>query len=371
MMAVSKQTDEGKGGSTTNSHLPWVEKYRPNSLDSVVAHEDILSTLRHLMNSGNMPHLLLYGPPGTGKTTTIKACAYYLYGKERVRANVLEMNASDDRGIDVVRQQIREFSSTSSIFSMMGPSSSSGSGPIANFKLVVLDEADQMSHDAQAALRRVIEKYTKNVRFCILCNHINKVIPALQSRCTRFRFAPVKKSAMMPRLKYVAEQENVRYTTEGLAAAFRLSHGDLRRCLNTMQSSALSANEITEESVYRVTGNPTPGEVTAIVSDMLSSDFATSWAKVEEAVTQKGISIADLARDIHPIMMAMDLPQDCKCFLLMKLSDLEYYAAGGAREAAGLGGLLGAFQLVKEAVTQRRPIKEVAGDCVCRGNAST
>ena len=368
MMAISKQAEEAKSGS---SQLPWVEKYRPTTLDSVVAHEDILSTLRHLMNSGNMPHLLLYGPPGTGKTTTVKACAYYLYGKDRVRANVLEMNASDDRGIDVVRQQIREFSSTSSIFSMMGSSAASGGsgsysgGPIANFKLVILDEADQMSHDAQAALRRVIEKYTKNVRFCILCNHINKVIPALQSRCTRFRFAPVKKSAMMPRLKYVAEQEGVRYTTEGLAAAFRLSHGDLRRCLNMMQSSALSAGEITEASVYRVTGNPTPAEVTAIVSDMLSSDFATSWAKVEEAVTQKGISIADLARDVHPIMMAMDLPQDCKCFLLMKLSDMEYYAAGGARETAGLGGLLGAFQLVKEAVTQRKPIKEVAGDCVC------
>lgn len=371
-MTANKPAEEGKGGS--NSHLPWVEKYRPSTLDSVVAHEDILSTLRHLMNSGNMPHLLLYGPPGTGKTTTIKACAYYLYGKDRVRANVLEMNASDDRGIDVVRQQIREFSSTSSIFSMMGPAASataagssgaSTAGPIANFKLVILDEADQMSHDAQAALRRVIEKYTKNVRFCILCNHINKVIPALQSRCTRFRFAPVKKSAMMPRLKYVAEEEGVRFTTEGLAAAFRLSHGDLRRCLNTMQSSALSAGEITEESVYRVTGNPTPSEVSAIVADMLSNDFATSWTKVEEAVTQKGISISDLARDIHPIVMLMDLPQDCKCFLVMKLSDLEYYAAGGARESAGLAGLLGAFQLVKEAAMQRKPIKEIAGDCVC------
>ncbi|KAK7201277.1 replication factor C, subunit 3 [Novymonas esmeraldas] len=354
--------------AASGSHLPWVEKYRPSTLESVVAHEDILSTLRHLMDSGNMPHLLLYGPPGTGKTTTIKACAYHLYGKDRVRANVLEMNASDDRGIDVVRHQIREFSSTSSIFSMMGPGSGGGGGgggAAPTFKLVILDEADQMSHDAQAALRRVIEKYTRNVRFCILCNHINKIIPALQSRCTRFRFAPVKKSAMMPRLRYVAEQEGVTHTTDGLAAAFRLSSGDLRRCLNTMQSAALSTSEITVESVYRVTGNPTPADVTAIVSDMLSGDFATSWATVEAAVMQKGISMADLAREVHPIMMAMDLPHDCKCFLLMKLSDVEFHAAGGAREAVGLGGLLGAFQLVKEAVTQRKPIKDVAGDCVC------
>lgn len=357
--------------ASDGENLPWVEKYRPGNLDDVVAHEDILRTLRHLMSSGNMPHLLLYGPPGTGKTTTIKACALHLYGKERVRANSLELNASDDRGIDVVRNQVREFSSTTSIFSMMGAhnttksgSSGASSAPTTSFKLVILDEADQMSHDAQAALRRIIEKYTKNVRFCILCNHINKIIPALQSRCTRFRFAPVKKSAMMPRLRHVCEQEQVSFTTDGLAAAYRLSQGDLRRCLNTMQASALSTSEITEASVYRVTGNPTPAEVAAVVSDMLANDFPTSWVMVEEAVTHRGISVADLTREMHPVVMAMDLPQDCKCFLLMKLSDMEYYAAGGARESTGTGGLLSAFQLVKEAVTQRRSIKDVAGACM-------
>ncbi|EPY37914.1 replication factor C subunit 3/5 [Angomonas deanei] len=256
--------------------LPWVEKYRPSSLDDVVAHDEILATLRRLMSGDSMPHFLFYGPPGTGKTTTIKACATHLYGKERVRANVLEMNASDDRGIDVVRQQIREFSSTTSIFSMA--SSSSGARKVS-FKLVILDEADQMSHDAQAALRRVIEKYTKNVRFCILCNHINKIIPALQSRCTRFRFAPVRKADMLPRLQQIAEAEGIKYTTEGLGAAFRLSQGDLRRCLNTLQSSVLSYNEISEKSVYDVTGNPSPKEVSTMVSDMLSNDFCDELGK--------------------------------------------------------------------------------------------
>ncbi|CCW62162.1 unnamed protein product [Phytomonas sp. EM1] len=359
--------------------LPWTEKYRPSTLDDVVAHEEIIGTLRRLMNSDSMPHLLLYGPPGTGKTTTIKACAHYLYGKARMLANVLEMNASDDRGIDVVRQQIREFCSTSSIFSMAGPMTSSTAAPSASganeaggekrpnaplrpshsFKLVVLDEADHMSHDAQAALRRIIEKYTRNARFCILCNHINRIIPALQSRCTRFRFAPVRKAAMLPRLRQVAEGEGVACTAEGLAAAFHLSQGDLRRCLNTMQSAALAAGEITAEAVYRATGNPTPAEVAAIVADALSGDFASCWPKLEVAVTDKGVSVMDLLREIHPIVMAMDLPQDCKCFLLTKLSDLEYYSAGGAREGVGLSGILGAFQLVKEAVTQRKPINEV------------
>ncbi|RNF24781.1 putative replication factor C, subunit 3 [Trypanosoma cruzi] len=352
-------TNEGRnstGHAAKSSTLPWVEKYRPVTLDEVVAHEDILSTTRRLMDSGNLPHLLFYGPPGTGKTTTIKACAYYLFGKDRIRANVLEMNASDDRGIDVVRQQVREFASTSSFYFASTPAAPT----IAAFKLVILDEADQMSGDAQAALRRIIEKYTKNVRFCILCNHINKIIPALQSRCTRFRFAPVKKSAMLSRLKFVAQEEGVRFTDEGLVAAFRLSNGDLRRCLNTLQASAMSAGEITEESVYRVTGNPTPADVRGIVEEMIAHDFAASWEKVHQTVSEKGVSSTDLVREVHHIVMAMDLPQESKCFLLMKLADVEYYAAGGAKETTCISGILGAFQLVKEALTQKRHVFALA-----------
>ncbi|KAH9601458.1 ATPase [Trypanosoma melophagium] len=343
------------GHTAKNGALPWVEKYRPTTLDEVVAHDDILSTTRRLIDSGSMPHLLFYGPPGTGKTTTIKACAYHLFGKERIRANVLEMNASDDRGIDVVRQQVREFASTSSIFFTAATASGSSSVPSA-FKLVILDEADQMSSDAQAALRRIIEKYTKNVRFCILCNHINKIIPALQSRCTRFRFAPVKKAAMLPRLRFVVQEEGIPFTNEGLTAAFRLSNGDLRRCLNTMQASAMSTGEVTEESVYRVTGNPTPADVRGIVEDMLAHDFSQSWEKVQQTVSEKGVSTTDLVREIHHIVMAMDLPQECKCFLLIKLADVEYYAAGGAKDSTSIAGILGAFQLVKEALTQGKNV---------------
>lgn len=335
-------------GSTPLSRLPWTEKYRPSSLDDVVAQENVISTLHRLMDSGNMPHLLLYGPPGTGKTTTIKACAAHLFGKDRMRAHILELNASDDRGIDVVRNLIKEFCSTSSVFSTGGSAST--------FKLVILDEADHMSHDAQAALRRVIEKYTRNARFCILCNHVNKIIPALQSRCTRFRFAPVKKAEMLPRLRWVVSQEGVPFTEEGLIAAYQLSQGDLRRCLNTMQASSLSFREVTEDSVYRVTGNATPKEVSQLVAAMLSGSVSSSWEKVEAMVLASGVSISDLVRDVYPIMMSMDLPQDCKRFLLTKLSDLEYYAAVGGRETIGLSGMLAAFQIVKEAVTQQKAI---------------
>ena len=159
--------------------LPWVEKYRPKEMSDLVSHEQIIGTITKLIDAGKLPHLMLYGPPGTGKTSTILACAHKLYGKH-FSSMVLELNASDDRGIDVVREQIKEFASTRQMFS---------SAP----KLIVLDEADNMTNPAQFALRRVIEKFTRNARFCIICNYASKIIPALQSRCTRFRFAPLSK----------------------------------------------------------------------------------------------------------------------------------------------------------------------------------
>jgi replication factor C subunit 3/5 len=173
--------------------LPWVEKYRPKDFSELVAHEDITNTIQRLIDQNRLPHLLFYGPPGTGKTSTILACARRLYGPN-YHSMVLELNASDDRGIDVVREQIKDFASTRKIFS-------------SGIKLVILDEADAMTNAAQAALRRVIEKFTKNTRFCLICNYISKIIPALQSRCTRFRFGPIPKDAVSKRLNHVIECE--------------------------------------------------------------------------------------------------------------------------------------------------------------------
>ncbi|KAI9299613.1 YNL290Wp-like protein [Cunninghamella echinulata] len=174
-------------------NLPWVEKYRPKSLDQVVSHEEITDTLKTFMERNRLPHLLFYGPPGTGKTTTILACARQIYG-EKFQSSILELNASDDRGIDVVREQIKNFASTRTIYS-------------SGFKLIILDECDNMTNQAQSALRRVIEKYTKNVRFCIICNYVSKIIPAIQSRCTRFRFSPLALEQVDHRLTTVVDAE--------------------------------------------------------------------------------------------------------------------------------------------------------------------
>ncbi|KAH7441433.1 hypothetical protein KP509_03G038100 [Ceratopteris richardii] len=223
LTAVAK----GKAKITAPSKsVPWVEKYRPTSLADVAAHKDIIDTIDRLTGENRLPHLLLYGPPGTGKTSTILAVARKLYGSQ-FQNMILELNASDDRGIDVVRQQIQDFASTQSI----------SFGAKGNVKLVILDEADAMTKDAQFALRRIIEKYTKNTRFCLICNYVSKIIPALQSRCTRFRFAPLSVENVTGRLQYIIREEGLDATESGLAAIVRLSNGDMRKALNVLQEA--------------------------------------------------------------------------------------------------------------------------------------
>lgn len=208
---MSSAASKGKGKASASAPndgqdaldlLPWVEKYRPATLDDLVSHKDITSTIQNFIEKNRLPHLLFYGPPGTGKTSTILAMARKIYGPQ-FRNSVLELNASDERGIDVVREQIKSFASTKSVFS----SSVQPAGNHGGFKLIVLDEADAMTQAAQGALRRVIEQYTKNVRFCIICNYVNKIIPAIQSRCTRFRFNPLELDQVEDRLNHVIENE--------------------------------------------------------------------------------------------------------------------------------------------------------------------
>ena len=228
-------------------HLPWVEKYRPSSLDDVLAHQHIISTINHLVESNSLPHLLFYGPPGTGKTSTILAVAQRLFGKA-TSSMVLEINASDDNGINIIRDQIKNFASTQKLFSK-------------GIKLIILDEADNLSSDAQSALRRVIEKYSSHTRFCLICNYVSKIIPAIQSRCTRFRFAPLEHKHMTNRISEIAKLENCTVTADGLDALLKLSQGDMRRILNIMQACVMAFPTVNADSVYNCTGKPHPEDV--------------------------------------------------------------------------------------------------------------
>ncbi|XP_059052011.1 replication factor C subunit 5 [Achroia grisella] len=321
-----------------HKNLPWVEKYRPSKLDDLVSHDDIINTINQFMKANQLPHLLFYGPPGTGKTSTILACARQMYTPQQFNSMVLELNASDDRGIGIVRGQILSFASTRTIFK---------AGP----KLIILDEADAMTNDAQNALRRIIEKYTDNVRFCIICNYLGKIIPALQSRCTRFRFAPLNKNQIVPRLKEIAAAEGVKISEGGVTALLTLSGGDMRKVLNTLQSTWLAYRDVTEDNVYTCVGHPLRSDINNILSWLLNeNDFATCFKNIQEVKIAKGLALGDILTEIHTIVQRMKLPPEVLVSLLIKMADSEVRLASGCSEKIELAALIAGFQTARDTV---------------------
>uniref|UniRef100_A0A8C6VH80 Replication factor C subunit 5 n=1 Tax=Naja naja TaxID=35670 RepID=A0A8C6VH80_NAJNA len=303
-----------------SANLPWVEKYRPQTLGDLISHEDILNTIQKFISEDRLPHLLLYGPPGTGKTSTILACAKQLYKQREFGSMVLELNASDDRGIDIVRGPILNFASTRTIFKK-------------GFKLVILDEADAMTQDAQNALRRVIEKFTENTRFCLICNYLSKIIPALQSRCTRFRFGPLTPELMVPRLKH----------RHGMKALVTLSNGD-------MQSTYMAFVKVTEETVYTCTGQPLKSDIANILDWMLNLDFTSAYRNILELKTLKGLALQDILTEIHLFVHRVDFPTSVRIHLLIKMADVEHRLAAGTNEKIQLGSLIAAFQVTRDLI---------------------
>ncbi|KDN53373.1 P-loop containing nucleoside triphosphate hydrolase protein [Tilletiaria anomala UBC 951] len=338
---------KGKGKATDvvayaeeDDLLPWVEKYRPVTMNDLVSHKDITSTLERFIEKNRLPHLLFYGPPGTGKTSTILAMARRIYGSN-YKNNVLELNASDDRGIDVVREQIKSFASTRNVFA--AASTSTG-----GFKLIVLDEADAMTQAAQGALRRVIEQYTKNVRFCIICNYVNKIIPAIQSRCTRFRFNPLELDQVEGRLDHVIQSEGCKLTADGKDALIKLSRGDMRRALNVLQACHAAYDTIDEAAVYNCTGAPQPADIEEMVNSMMTDEFTTSYTKITTMKASKGLALTDMITSIYDLLMTVKLPPAARVYLLDHLASTEHRLSTGGSEKMQLTALLGAVKLAVE-----------------------
>ncbi|KAI5452773.1 Subunit of heteropentameric Replication factor C (RF-C) [Naganishia albida] len=333
---------KGKGKQSTSEEylsgregLPWVEKYRPNTLDDVVSHKDITGTIENFIKKGRLPHLLFYGPPGTGKTSTILAIARLIYGEETYRSHILELNASDDRGIDVVREQIKGFAQTRVLFSK-------------GFKLIILDEADMMTNAAQGALRRVIEQYTKNVRFCILCNYVNKITPAIQSRCTKFRFSPLPEKEVEKKVDQVVEREKVNLTADGKQALLKLSKGDMRRALNVLQACHAAYDTVDETAVYNCTGNPHPKDVEAVVQSMMRDEFGTSYEFITQLKLDRGLALQDLITGTYEVLETVELPKQARVYLLDQLGLCEHRLSVGGSEKIQLTALLGAFKYAVE-----------------------
>ncbi|KRZ28477.1 Replication factor C subunit 5 [Trichinella pseudospiralis] len=332
--------------------LPWVEKYRPSKLEELISHKDILETIGRFINEDRLPHLLFYGPPGTGKTSTILACARQLYEKNQLKSMVLELNASDDRGIGVVREQILNFASTKTIFG-------------GRFKMIILDEADAMTRDAQNALRRsklfiiystrlkvnsFIEKYTDNVRFCLICNYLSKIIPPLQSRCTRFRFAPLKSNQIIPRLMHVIEAEKVKFTEEGLQHLVVLSGGDMRRALNILQSTTMAFDLVNMENVYACVGKPKPDDIKAIVEWLFNKDFSETYKRITFLKLKKSLALQDILEEVHLFVHKVEIPTLVRMYLIDRLAEIEESLTRGASDKLQLSALIATFHIARDII---------------------
>jgi replication factor C subunit 3/5 len=334
-----------------------VEKYRPVSLDEVSGHHDILATINKFVDSNRLPHLLLYGPPGTGKTSTILALARRIYGAANMRQMVLELNASDDRGIDVVREQIKTFASTKQIFTI---GAAARGGGIAGYKLIILDEADAMTNTAQMALRRIMEKYTANTRFCIIANYAHKLSPALLSRCTRFRFSPLKEADIRVLVDKVVEEERIQILADATAALVKLSKGDMRRALNVLQachasSTPLRAKDapkvaeadivretITTETIYNCIAAPPPDAVQEILSTLLNtSDVTSCLSTINTLKASRGLALADIITALAEEMSKLEVKPEVMISWLDGLANIEHRVAGGASETIQTGAVVG------------------------------
>jgi replication factor C small subunit len=309
------------------AELLWVEKYRPRSLDEIVNQREVVERLKVFVKERNMPHLLFAGPPGTGKTTAAHALAHDLYG-ENYRQYVLELNASDERGINVIREKVKEFARSRAPEGIP-------------FKIVLLDEADNMTGDAQQALRRLMELYTASTRFILLANYPSKIIDPIQSRCAFFRFTPLSRDDVVGRLRYIAEREAVEYDDEALDTIYEISEGDMRKAINILQAAA-AMGRVTVEAVFKVVGMARPREVREMIKLALSGDFTKAREVMRKLMLEYGLSGEDVVRQIHREIFSSELniPEELRVMIADYLGEIHFRLVEGSDDDIQLSALI-------------------------------
>lgn len=311
---------------SSNEFIPWTEKYRPKTLDEVVGHEPVVQRFKAYAASKNMPHLLLAGRAGVGKTTVALALARELYG-DGLQQSFLELNASDERGIDVVRGKIKDFARTL---------------PLADvaFKIIFLDEADALTPDAQQALRRTMESYSKTCRFCLSCNYSSRIIEPIQSRTAVFRFSPLGEEELLKIIKHVAEGEDLKLDSAAEKAVVYVSNGDGRKAINCLQGAAVSGSKITEQEVFRVSSRATPKEIGEMVAKALKGDFMGARKLLDDLMIRYGMSGEDVLSQVYREITALDVPNDVKIRLVDRVGEYDFRMSEGADERIQLEALL-------------------------------
>jgi replication factor C subunit 3/5 len=294
-----------------NDFLPWVEKYRPKTIDEIISHDQNIETIKKLLIGGSLPHLLFHGSSGTGKTSTIMALSKEIYGNN-VRLMVMKLDASDDRGINSVREDIKGFAEKSNMFQK-------------GVRLIILDEADSMTFDAQFALRRIIEKYSATIRFCLICNYENKIIPAIRSRCANFRFSNIDIKHINFKLKQIAVSEKLKFEPDVINTISILAKGDLRKAINLLQSISMQSDFITVGLCYETAGIPSSNEIKQIIDILINNkiDFDKAYSVINNLIKKQGYSLSTVLKELvtqilNDTKILEKMPQT-----LSDLSDLE------------------------------------------------
>ncbi len=304
----------------------WAEKYRPKTLDDMVDQKEIVERLKSFVKSRNVPHCIFAGPPGTGKTTAALCLARDLYG-DVYREHLMELNASDERGINVVRETVKTFARARSI------------GEIP-FKIMILDESDNMTADAQQALRRTMERYTETCRFIMCTNYSGKIIEPIQSRCAPFRFTFLPREEQDKYLKCIAEKENVKLSKEGLDAIFEVCGGDLRKAINTLQAAASLNKPIDQKTVYSIAGRANPADVQKMIETAINGDFLEARKQLRDMIQKYGVAGSDIIRQIHTEIFRAEIPEQWKIKLADIVGEIDYRLVEGADEEVQLSALL-------------------------------
>jgi len=307
-------------------HTIWTEKYRPKTFSEVKGQKDVINKVEAFVNQKNMPHLMFSGPAGVGKTTLSLVIAQELFG-DTWRNNVLELNASDERGIDVVRNKVKDFARTRAI----------GDVP---FKIIYLDECDALTSEAQQALRRTMENYTQTCRFILSCNYSSKIIDPIQSRCAVFRFKPLAKEELVMIIDKIAQTEGLQIEEKAKEALMEISQGDVRRLENVLQSCTALSKNINEELVYSLASVARPKEIKNVLELAIQNKFTDARNELLNVMTNYGLSGLDVIKQVQREILDLQIDPRKQMLLVEKCGEVEFRMTEGSDEFLQLEAFL-------------------------------